>query len=92
MKDRYTLEREQRRMGMEDPVELAKYEALGFLLGDMDSPVESITEPPTTDDEINKLIEGVKAEYEGVPEFSMFGDPNWRVRDATIEILEWARG
>ena len=58
----------------------------------MDSPAEAITEPPTTDEGIDKLIKAVKAEYEGIPEFSMFGDPNWRIRDATIEILEWAKG
>lgn len=98
MKDKYTLRAKQnailtaRDEDIENPILQAKDETLGFLLGEMDSPVESITEPPTTDEDIDKLIEAVREENEGIREFSMFGDPNWKIRDATIEILEWAKG
>ena len=98
MKDKYALRRKQdavcgeRDGDIEDPILQARDETLGFLIGDMESPVESITESPTNNAEIDKLIEAVRAEYEGVPEYSMFGDPNWQVRDAIIEILEWVKG
>ncbi len=97
MKDKNTLRGkqddilEERDNDMENPILQAQDEMLGFLLGDMDSPIEAITKPPTTDEELALLIEAVKEEYKDVPEFSMFNDPNWKVRDATITILEWAK-
>lgn len=98
MKDKYQIKEKQRGIlgardeDIDNPILRAKDEILGFLLGDMDSPVESILHPPTNDYEIDELIKEVKVEYEGIPEFSMFGDPNWKVRDAEIEMLEWAKG
>lgn len=98
MRDKYELREKQdaicdeRDGDIEDPILQAKDETLGFLLGDMDSPAEAISEPPTTDEEIDKLIEAVRDEYKDLPEFSMFGDPNWEIRDAIIRILEWAKG
>ncbi len=76
----------------ENHVLQAKDELLGFLLGDMDSPAGEVTEPPTTDEELDKLIEAIKAEYKDLPEYSAFGDSNWKVRDAEIEMCEWAKG
>ncbi len=70
----------------------AKEETLGFLLGQVDSPALSITEHPTDDEGIGKLIEAVREDYKDLPEYSMFRDPNWKTRDAIIEILEWAKG
>jgi len=98
MKDRDTIKASQdellskREDDFEDPILQAKEETLCFLLGEMDSPAEAISEPPTTDEEIDSLIEAVREEYEGLPKYSMFGDPNWKVRDVTIEMLEWAKG
>ncbi len=98
MKDKDTLRAKQDAICMardedyENPRLAARDETLGFLLGEMDSLVESITEPPTTDDGIDKLIKAVRMEYDGLPQFSMFGDNNWETRDATVEILEWAKG
>ena len=76
----------------DDPILKAKDETLGFLLGDMDSIVMDIETPPTNNSEIDAMIVSVKKEYENLPEFSVFGDPNWKVRDTMIEMLEWAKG
>ena len=75
----------------DNPILQAKDEMIGFLLGEMESPVESIEKPPTTDDDIDALIVALKAEYKDLPEYSLFGDPNWGMRDAGVEILEWAK-
>ena len=76
----------------ENPTLQARDETLGFLLGEADSPVSSIVNPPTSDEDLDHLVKEVKAEYSDLPRYSMFGDPNWKIRDATIEILEWAKG
>ena len=41
-----------------------------------------------TQDEINRQIEGLKADRKSLPEFSLFGDNNWEVIDESIYMLE----
>ena len=42
----------------------------------------------TTPEEIARQIAGLKKEKETLPEFSFFGDSNWKKTDAVIEVLE----
>lgn len=41
-----------------------------------------------TQAEINIQIEGLKKEKESLPQFSSFGDNNWDLIDAQLDILE----
>jgi hypothetical protein len=75
----------------EDPQEKAKADALGWILGDSD-PITGDDESTgkfATEDEVEKAIESLKNDRKTIPEFSMFGDPNWQQIDAQIEILRW---
>ena len=47
---------------------------------------------PQSDEDLDKLIAILKAEKENIPEYSLFGDPNWQIFNAQIEICEWAKG
>ena len=75
-----------------DPVVRAKVEALDFLLGDHDPICEAVLEAPTDDAGIAALIAALNDEKTTVPEYSAFGDPNWRITEGMVEILEWAKG
>ena len=76
----------------ENPVIYAKRNAVGFLLGEMDPITDEEVEVPTSDEELEKIINILKKERANIPEYSMFGDPNWKVIDAQISICEWAKG
>ena len=41
-----------------------------------------------TQDEINRQIEGLKADRKSLPEFSLFGNNNWEVIDESIYMLD----
>lgn len=75
-----------------NPILRAKDETLGFLLGEADPITDEDMKTPKTDEDLDKLIAVLKAERENIPEYSAFGDPNWRIIDAQIEICEWAKG
>lgn len=98
MKDRYELKDKENELwgargeGEGDPIIAGKIDAIQFLLGDGDPITDEDIGAPTTDEELDKLIAILKAEKENIPEYSMFGDPNWKVADAQIEICEWAKG
>ena len=76
----------------EDPIIRAKLDTIGFLLGETDPITDEPTDVPQTDEDLDKLIEVLKKDKNSVPEYSAFGDPNWRVSDAMIEICESAKG
>ena len=70
-----------------------KLDAIGFLLGETD-PItdDEDASVPQSDEDLDRLIATLKAERENIAEYSFFGDPNWKVCDAQIEICEWAKG
>ena len=73
-----------------DPIDKAKAEALDWVLGNCDSPADmDLTGKEATENEVRKCIELLEADRRDIPEYSFFGDPNWKVLDAQIEILEW---
>ena len=77
-------------MDEDDPVGRAKIEALDWVLGDADPPADiEGTGKEATEDEIKNCITLLKKDREEIPEYSFFGDPNWKVLDAQIEILQW---
>ena len=76
----------------EDSIIRAKLDTVGFLLGETDPITDEPTDVPQTDEDLDKLIEALKKDKNSVPEYSAFGDPNWRISDAMIEICEWAKG
>ena len=78
--------------GGESPVIQAKLDATGFLLGETDPIVDGAITPPKTDKDIDDLIARLRDERGTLPRFSAFGDPNWSMIDAQIEICEWAKG
>lgn len=41
-----------------------------------------------TQDEINRQIEGLKADRKSLPEFSLFGNNNWEVINESIYMLD----
>lgn len=43
-----------------------------------------------TQEEIERQIEGLKKQKESLPEYNFFGDNNWEMIDAQIEILNGA--
>lgn len=98
MKDKYQLKTRQdnicntRDEDYENPILRAKDEALGFLLGDADPITDAEMSVPETDEDLDKLIAQLRQEREGIPAYSAFGDPNWKIIDAQIEICEWAKG
>ncbi len=94
MKDKYQLKIKEDELwegDNEDPVTRGKTDAIGFLLGDLDSITDEEIAVPQTDEELDKLIAVLKAEKQSYPEYSYFGDPNWKIVDAQIEICEWAK-
>jgi hypothetical protein len=66
-------------------------DALGWLMGESEEITEGFEGIPLTDADLDKVIELLLKEKENIPEFSHFGDPNWRVIDAQISIMKWAK-
>lgn len=75
-----------------DPVTRGQLDALGWLEGETDPITEEDVAVPTTDQELDNVIAILRKEKEDIAEYSFFGDPNWQVSDAQIEICEWAKG
>lgn len=71
------------------PEQSGQMDALGWVLGEADSILEDENAKADSDDAIRKAIEELKASKKKYPEYSLFGDPNWRVADAQVAILEW---
>lgn len=77
----------------EDPILKGEIDAIGFLLGEIEEPITDEDVPvPQSDEDLDSLITHLKDEKKSVAEYSAFGDPNWRIIDAQIEICEWAKG
>lgn len=97
MKDKIDIKIKLEELGDEDPnfeneSIKAKVDTLTFILGDADPITDEEMEPPTSDAELDQLIEVLRREREEVPRYSFFGDDNWRIVDAQIQICEWAKG
>ncbi len=75
----------------EDQVQTAQYSLLGWLLGESDPPMDDEMDPPTTDEQLDKAIAVLQAERENIPEYSVFGYPNWKIIDAQVAELEWCK-
>lgn len=75
-----------------DSITRAKLDAIGFLRGETDCITDEEIEPPKTDEDIDRLIAILRKERGEIAEYSLFGDPNWQMIDAQIEICEWAKG
>lgn len=71
------------------PEERARIDALYWVVGQGDPIIDDEEIKPDSDESIRKVIESLKDSKNKYPEFSVFGDPNWRVADAQVEILEW---
>lgn len=78
--------------GEGDPLITGKIDAIGFLQGETDPITDEDVPVPKTNEDLDKLIATLRTERENIAEYSAFGDPNWRVIDAQIEICEWAKG
>ena len=77
----------------EDPIIRAKLDALGFLGGNRDSITDDEGTPvPQSDEDLGKLIAILQTDRGNIREYSAFGDPNWKIIDAQVEICEWAKG
>jgi len=96
MKDQYDIRKEidatYELMDEGDDVEKEKINALEWVIGQMDPPTDGIkgTGKLATEDEVKKCIELLRRERKEIPEYSFFGDSNWKTIDAQIEVLEWA--
>ena len=74
------------------PTQRAQLDALGWVKGEADPITDNGVEVYgrlATEDEVKQAIEQLKADRKKVPEYSYFGDPNWQMIDAQIEILQW---
>lgn len=67
----------------------AQIDALDWILGDADPILDDESLIPDSDENIRKAITLLKASKDQYPQYSAFGDPNWRIADAQVEILEW---
>jgi hypothetical protein len=94
MKDKYAIEERvdhlYDRIGHDDPspVERGRINALDWVLGNGD-PIGDDEDAKADEAGIRKVIEELKQTRTKYPRFSTFGDPNWDVADAQVEILEW---
>lgn len=80
--------------GRDEPsaIDRARLAALGWAKGELDPITDDgidVYGRGATEDEIKQTIEQLKTERESIPEYSFFGDPNWQMTNAQIEILEW---
>lgn len=98
MKDKYQLKDredelwEERSEDEGNAILRAQCGALGFLRGETDPVTDAEMETSKTDEDLDKLIAQLQQEKENIREYSAFGDPNWQMLDAQIEICEWAKG
>jgi hypothetical protein len=74
-----------------DPRVHAQIEALEWVIGQHDSVIDDmeISGRPLTEDEIKQAIVMHCKSKTKLPEYSVFGDNNWRNIDAQIDILNW---
>lgn len=97
MKDKVAIEIKLEELGDEDPNFenegiKAKVDALTFILGEADPITDEDMKPPKSDAELDHLIEVLRQDREETPHHSFFGDDNWEIIDAQIQICEWAKG
>jgi len=94
MKDKYQLKRKEDELweSGEDEVTRGKRDAISFLRGELEPITDADVAVPQSDEDLDNLIAILRTEKEGIPEYSLFGDPNWKITDAQIEICEWAKG
>lgn len=78
--------------GRDDPIIRGQIDAIGFLCGDTDPITNEDIAVPQSDDDLDNLIALLRKEKTQIREYSMFGDPNWLIILAQIEICEWAKG
>jgi hypothetical protein len=76
----------------DNPIARAKLEAIDFILGEGDPITNDELPTPKTDEDLDKLIATLEKEKHEVPEYSAFGDPNWKTSEAQIEMVKWAKG
>lgn len=76
---------------LEDPVGRARCDTIDFLLGDGDPITDEDFPVPQSDGDLDELITALRKERKAYPEYSLFGDPNWKMIDVEIEICEWAK-
>ena len=74
-----------------DPIKRGELDVIGWLLGESDPITDEEIEIPTSDKELDKVIATLKTEKGNIREYSFFGDPNWKIFDAQIEICKWAK-
>ena len=93
MKNKYQLKDKENEIwaGDEDPVNGGRVDAIGFLRGETDPITDEEVAVPETDEDLDNLIAILRKEKENISEYSFFGDPNWKIIDAQIEICEWAK-
>jgi hypothetical protein len=75
----------------DDEITRAKLDAISFLLGEGDPITSAELDSPQADADLDKLIAELKKDRENIPEYSAFGDTNWKCIDAQIKICEWAK-
>ena len=97
MKDEYQLHAKEDELWAtkgekEDPILQGKIDAIGFLRGEADPITDADVPMPQTDEDLDRLIVILETEKKGIAEYSFFGDPNWKIIDAQIEICKWAKG
>lgn len=74
-----------------DKMSYHQYQMLDWVTGDNDCPIDGIeaTGEEITDEIIKEAIEKLKKLKTNIPEYSFFGDNNWKRIDSEVEILEW---
>lgn len=98
MKDKFELRAKEDKLwdargeGNGDPIIVGKIDAIGFLRGETDPITDEDIAVPHTDEDLDNLIKVLRKERLEIREYSAFGDPNWQITDAQIEICEWAKG
>lgn len=97
MKDKYQLKDKEDALydasgEGDNPIIRGKLDAIGFLLGETDPITDEDVPAPQTDKDLDNLIAILRKERANIREYSAFGDPNWKIIDAQIEICEWAKG
>ena len=66
---------------------------LEWINGNMDCPIDGLdtTGQAIDDSTIDQAIDLLKKSKGKLPEYSFFGDANWKRIDAQIEILNWVK-
>lgn len=97
MKDKYQIDARLSRLydslddvGGEDPIIQGKLDALDWVSGDADNLISGEVDAGFKEEaRITTMIEELIKEKETLPEYSFFGDSNWKLIDAQVEILKW---